>query len=47
MHDKLPDLKILKVFGSLVYASTLHSHRTKLDPKGRKCVFLGFKSGMK
>lgn len=47
MHDKLPDLKFLKVFGSLVYASTLHPHRTKLDRKGRKCVFLGFKSGMK
>lgn len=46
MHDKLPDLKILKVFGSLVYASILHSHRTKLDPRGRKYVFLGFKSGM-
>lgn len=47
MHDKLPDLKILKVFGSLVYASTLHSHRTKLDLIGRECVFLCFKSGMK
>lgn len=35
------------MFEFLVYASTLHSHRTNLDPIGRKCVFLGFKSGMK
>ncbi|KAI5425567.1 hypothetical protein KIW84_031392 [Lathyrus oleraceus] len=37
----------LKVFGSLAFASTLHMHRTKLEPRGRKCVFLGYKNGMK
>ncbi|KAI5415337.1 hypothetical protein KIW84_040691 [Lathyrus oleraceus] len=37
----------LKVFGSLAFASTLHMHRTKLVPRGRKCVFLGYKNGMK
>lgn len=41
------DLHVLKVFGTLAYTSTIQSHTTKLDYKGRKCVFLGFKLGVK
>ncbi|CAJ2651582.1 unnamed protein product [Trifolium pratense] len=47
LHQSLPDLHDLKVFGSLAYASTLTIHRTKLSPRGRKCVFLGYKQGVK
>jgi len=47
MHKTQPDLHQLKVFGSLAYASTLQAHRSKLASRARKCIFLGYKSGMK
>jgi hypothetical protein len=47
MFNVLPDLNTLKVFGSLAYASTLQVNRTKLSPRGRKCVYLGHKQGVK
>jgi hypothetical protein len=47
LFDVLLDLNELKVFRSLAYASTLSVHRTKLSPRGRKCIFLGYKQGVK
>jgi hypothetical protein len=47
LHQKLPDLSLLKVFGSLCYVSSIDPHRSKLDHRARKCVFLGYKAGMK
>lgn len=47
LHNAHPDMHSLKVFGSLAFASTLRMHRTKFEPRGRKCVFLGYKNGMK
>ena len=47
MFDRDPDLENLKTFGTLAYASTLQAHRTKLDHRARKCVFLGYKQNVK
>jgi len=37
----------LKVFGSLCYSSTLPTNRKRCDPRASKCVFIGFKTGIK
>lgn len=47
LFNELHDLEALKIFKTLVYVFTLQSHITKLDYRGRKCVFLEFKQGVK
>jgi len=47
LYDKPPIFLNLKVFGTLCFASAIEHNRTKLNPKARKCVFLGFKSSIK
>lgn len=47
LYDKLPDISSFKVFGCLCYASSLQANRTKLHPRARKSIFLGYKSGYK
>lgn len=39
LHQKLPDINNFKVFGCLCHASSLQSHRTKLQARARKTVF--------
>jgi len=46
-YNTLPDINSFEVFGCLCYASTLQAHRTKLQSRARKFVFLGYKSGYK
>lgn len=47
LYNQTPDLSQLKVFGCFNYAFTLPINRHKFDPRAKKCVFLGYKSGMK
>jgi len=47
LYDDIPNPNVFKVFGSLCFAFTLQSHITKLQPKPRKYVFLGYRSGYK
>lgn len=47
LYNTLPDLGVLKVFGSLCYATSLTSGRTKFDSRARKGIFLAFQSHTK
>jgi len=47
LYNQLPDINLFNIFGCLCYASTLHNHRTKLQSRAKKTIFLGYKSGYK
>jgi len=42
-----PDVSHLRVFGCLAWVRTPDVARTKLDPKAKKCLFLGYEAGTK
>jgi len=47
LYKTPPNFNQLKVFGSLCYAITLLTNRSKFDPRASKCVFIAFKRGTK
>jgi hypothetical protein len=44
---KKPSLQHLKVFGCDSYVHVPKENRSKLDTKAEKCIFIGYKDGMK
>ncbi|GMF39098.1 unnamed protein product [Phytophthora fragariaefolia] len=47
VHRTKPQLKNMKVFGSLSYAHIPDEKRRKLDPKAFKCKIMGYEDGVK
>ncbi|CAN0874921.1 Retrovirus-related Pol polyprotein from transposon RE1 [Linum grandiflorum] len=47
IYHTAPDLKTLRVFGCLTYASTLAHNRTKFQPRARQSVLLGLPPNIK
>ncbi|KAK9126511.1 hypothetical protein Scep_015357 [Stephania cephalantha] len=47
LYNKPPKFSNLKVFDCLGFASSYLVNRNKLDPRARKCIFLGFGAGIK
>ena len=44
---KKPSLSHLRVFGCDAYVHVPKEKRTKLDSKSEKCIFIGYKDGLK
>ena len=44
---KKPSLSHLRVFGCDAYVHVPKEKRTKLDNKSEKCIFIGYKDGLK
>ena len=47
LYQTQVDYSLFRVFGSLAFASTLSSYRTKFQPRATPCVFLGYPPGIK
>jgi hypothetical protein len=45
--SKKPSLKHLRVFGFAAYVLVLKEYRINMDNKAEKCIFMGYKYGVK
>jgi len=46
-NGHIPDLSYMRTFGCLAYVATPAERRTKLDPRAKEMVFIGYESGSK
>jgi hypothetical protein len=46
-NEKTPSLENLRVFGCGAYVHVPKENRSKLDNKAEKCIFMGYKDGVK
>lgn len=46
-HGRQPDISQFRVFGCLAYVFIRKSDRKALEPKSRKCIFVGYPAGVK
>ena len=44
LYDEKPNVNYFPVFGSACYVHIPKYNRTKLDPKAKKCIFVGYDS---
>ncbi|KAF7841028.1 putative mitochondrial protein [Senna tora] len=42
LMNKVPKYSLMKVFGCLAYATNTSPHKTKFDPRAKKCMFVGY-----
>ena len=47
VYGTRPNIDYLRVFGCLVYASTLKANRSKFDSRAIPCVMMGYETGQK
>ncbi|KAK3014348.1 hypothetical protein RJ639_008941 [Escallonia herrerae] len=47
LYKSKPNVNYFRVFGSICYVHIPKSNRTKLDPKAKKCIFVGYDSHRK
>ena len=45
--DKKPKVSHLRIFGCPVYIHIPKEKRTKLDPSGKRCIFVGYSKRLK
>lgn len=42
LYHRKPNVSYFRIFGSICYVHLFKHHRTKLDPKARRCIFVGY-----